>query len=117
LSIVHAEDAANKAPSLAASAADEWLHVAAAVVISAFLRTTSGERIKRVSRFDNGLNFYLDAASDDEERLLSVVGSPGHDAREALTRAAEQAAATPCAHKIAAAVAFGSGKAALRVLS
>lgn len=117
LSIVHADDAAHKAPALLASASDEWLGVAAAIVISAFLRNSSGQRIQRVARCEGGLAFYLDTPDDDEDWLLTVVGSSGDDAGEALERAIEQANNTPCAHKMAAAVAFGSGKAALRVLS
>lgn len=117
LTIVHADEAANTTPALSASASEEWLQVAAAVVISALLRSTTGQRIQRVSRSDSGLDFYLETPNDEQDCLLSVVGSSEHDTQEALGHATEHANSTPCAHKIAAAVAFGSGKAAVRVLS
>jgi hypothetical protein len=117
LSIVHADELPGQLPVVSASASNEWLQIAAATVIGVFLRKTMSTHIQCVCRSENGLSFYLEPGDSAEDCLLIVVGSAQHDAREALDRAIEVAGAIPCAHKIAAAVAFGSNKAALRVLS
>jgi hypothetical protein len=117
LSIVHADEIPAQMPVVSVSASNEWLQIAAATVIGVFLRKTSGGQIQRVCRSKNGLRFYLEPRDGDEDCVLVVVGSAEGDARTTLEQAIDIANAETCAHKIAAAVAFGSSKAALRVLS
>lgn len=103
--------------NLRAAPRDEWVQLAAAVVITALLRTTTGQRIRRISRCEGGLYFFLGEPSDDEETLLFVHAAEDDDVHAALSVATNEAQFAPCANRIAAAVAFNSGKAALRVLS
>jgi hypothetical protein len=117
LSIVHADENRSLFPVVPESASNELLQIAAATVISVFLRNTMRAQVQRVCRSENGLTFYLEAADSDEDWLLIVVGSTQRDLREALDTAIEYTNAATCAHKIAAAVAFGGCKAALRVFS
>lgn len=116
LTIVHPDQNVTDSLSNPASAANEWFQIAAATVIGIVLHQATGARIQRICRTENGLGFHMETREGDEDCFLSVV-SAKDDARAALGRAIEIARATPCIHKIAAAVAFGSGKAALRVLS
>ncbi len=117
LSIVHVDEDPTLLPVVTESASNEWLQIAAATVISVFLRNTTGEQIQRVCRSETGLGYYLESREGDEDSLLIVVGSTKDDVRAALEHAIAVAGTETCAHKIAAAVAFGSNKAALRVLS
>lgn len=117
LSIVHVDEDATQLPDVAESASNEWLQIAAATVIGVFLRNTTGAQIQRVCRRKNGLGYYLEPREGDDDCLLIAVGSAQDDTRGALEQAIVIAGEETCAHKIAAAVAFGSNKAALRVLS
>ena len=117
LSIVHVDEDPTQLPDVAESASNEWLQIAAATVIGIFLRNTTGALIQRVCRCENGLRYYLEPREGVDDCLLIAVGSAQDDPREALAQAIEVAGAETCAHKIAAGVAFGSNKAALRVLS
>ncbi len=117
LSLVHPDESAATTETLAQAPRDELLQVAAAVVITSFLRVATGQRLRRVSRGEGGLWFYLDQPGADDDCLLLVVAANDDDVHRALGRATEQVEYAPCARRIAAAVAFSSGKAALRVLS
>ena len=86
-------------------------------MIGVFLRNTTGAQIQRVCRYENGLRYYLEPRDSDDDCLLIAVGSAQDDTQTALEQAIAIANAESCAHKIAAAVAFGSNKAALRVLT
>lgn len=118
LSIVHAAEDPAQLPVVSKLASNEWLQIAAATVIGIFLQITTDAQIQRVCRSENGLSYYLEPREgDDDDSLLIVVGSAQGNAREALENTIEIARAGTSAHKIAAAVAFGSNQAALRVLT
>jgi len=118
-SFTHAPDIAPAAfASLGPAAREEILHVAAAGLIAAILRTRDEIRVKRVSRRGPWLDFHLEDADGAEAGVLAAFGTAGADALSALADVVKHVEGAPSpGRKIAGAVAFGGAKAAIRVLS
>jgi hypothetical protein len=116
--LTHAVDllAAN-IEALAQADRSELLHVAAAGVLTAMLRGREDMRVGHVSRRDRGLDFYLERLDGRDAGVLCALGAVGPDPAGALADAVKHAEGAPWGRKIAGAVAFGGGKAAIRVLS
>ncbi|UQA61946.1 hypothetical protein [Polyangium aurulentum] len=103
--------------ALAGADRTELLHVAAAGVLTSILRGRDDLRVGHVSRRGKGLDFYLERLDGRDAGVLCALGAAGPDPAIALANAIKHAEAAPWSRKIAGAVAFGGGKAALRVLS
>jgi len=116
--LVHAADAkAAELGKLAPAAREDLLHVAAACVITAILRARSDVRVARVSRRGPWLDFHLENLDGGDAGVLAAFGTAEADTARALVDAAKHVEGAPGSRKIAGAVAFGGGKAAIRVLS
>jgi hypothetical protein len=116
-SLTHAADlAAAELEALAQGDRAELLHVAAACVITAILRARDEVRVRRVSRRGAGLDYHLEHSDGREMGVLAVLGAADADPTSIVAEAAQHAAGAMSGPRIAGAVAFGGGKAAIRVL-
>jgi hypothetical protein len=117
-SITHAVDfPAADLEALARADRRELLDVAAAGVLTSILRARNELRVRHVSRRGAGLDFYLERLDGRDAGVLCALGAAGADAASALAEAVKHAEGAPWGRKIAGVVAFGGGKATIRVLS
>lgn len=117
-SLVHAADvAAADVAALRAAGREDLLHVAAAGVITAMLRARDELRVARVSKRGPWLELHLQKLNGRDEGVLVAFGTEGADPEGVLADVVKHVNGAPGGRKIAGAVAFGGGKAAIRVLS
>ncbi|MRG97363.1 hypothetical protein [Polyangium spumosum] len=117
-SLVHAADvAAADVAALRVAGREDLLHVAAAGVITAMLRARDELRVARVSKRGPWLELHLQKSNGRDEGVLVAFGTDGADPEGVLADVVKHVNGAPGGRKIAGAVAFGGGKAAIRVLS
>ncbi|HVK69439.1 MAG TPA: hypothetical protein VM694_33510 [Polyangium sp.] len=117
-SLVHAADVSTSdIEALRAAGHEDLLHVAAAGVITAILRARDDLRVARVSKRGPWLDLHLQRLDGRGDGVLVVFGTQGADPEGVLADVVKHVHGAPGGRKIAGAVAFGGGKAAIRVLS
>jgi hypothetical protein len=117
-SLVHATDiAAADIEALRAAGHEDLLHIAAAGVITAMLRARDELRVVRVSKRGPWLDLHLQRPDGQGDGVLVAFGTQGADPDGVLADVVKHVHGAPGRRKIAGAVAFGGGKAAIRVLA
>ncbi|MDI1446182.1 hypothetical protein [Polyangium sp. 6x1] len=117
-SLVHAADvSAADVEALRADGREDVLHVAAAGVITAILRARNELRVARVSKRGPWLDLHLQKPDGQDDGVLVAFGTEGADPDSVLADVVQHVRGAPGGRKIAGAVAFGGGKAAIRVLT
>jgi hypothetical protein len=117
-SLVHAADVpAADVEALRSAEREDLLNVAAAGVITAMLRARDELRVARVSKRGPWLDLHLQKLDGQDDGVLVAVGISGTDPDGVLADVVKHVNGAPGGRKIAGAVAFGGGKAAIRVLT
>lgn len=116
--LVHAaEVAAADVEARLSAGREDLLHVAAAAVITSMLRARDDLRVVRVSKRGPWLDLHLQRTDGQGDAVLVAFGTQGTDPDGVLADVVKHVNGAPGRRKIAGAVAFGGGKAAIRVLS
>ncbi len=116
--LVHAADvSAAELITVSPAGREDLLHVAAAGVITSILRARDDLRVVRVSKRGPWLDFHLEGPDGREDGVLVAYGTSGTDPDGVLADVEKHVNGARGGRKMAGAVAFGGGKAAIRVLS
>jgi len=117
-SFVHPPDVSGiELGALGPAAREDVLHVAATGLITSILRARNDLRVCRVSRRGPWLDLHLEGLDGRDDGVLVAFGTSGDEPDGTLADVVKHVKGAPGGRKIAGAVAFGGGKAAIRVLS